>query len=50
MYMSFIFSYTELTTAIPNAGGPFAYWGRAFGPTGGHAAGIATLAGLGGNA
>ena len=25
MYIAFIFSFTELTTAIPNAGGPFAY-------------------------
>ncbi len=25
MYIAFIFSFTELTTAIPQAGGPFAY-------------------------
>jgi ethanolamine permease len=25
MYTSFIFSFTELTTSIPHAGGPFAY-------------------------
>ncbi|MEZ0253253.1 MAG: ethanolamine permease, partial [Methylobacteriaceae bacterium] len=25
MYVAFIFSFTELTTAIPQAGGPFAY-------------------------
>ncbi len=31
MYTCFIFSFTELTTAIPNAGGPFAYSLRAFG-------------------
>jgi ethanolamine permease len=43
MYTSFIFSFTELTTAIPNAGGPFAYATRAFGPTGGLIAGFATL-------
>jgi ethanolamine permease len=43
MYTSFIFSFTELTTAIPNAGGPFAYATRAFGPTGGFIAGFATL-------
>jgi ethanolamine permease len=43
MYTSFIFSFTELTTAIPNAGGPFAYASRAFGPTGGFIAGFATL-------
>jgi ethanolamine permease len=43
MYASFIFSFTELTTAIPHAGGPFAYCRRAFGPLGGFAAGFATL-------
>jgi len=43
MYAAFIFSYTELTTAIPHAGGPFAYAKRAFGPAGGFLAGIATL-------
>lgn len=43
MYTTFIFSFTELTTAIPNAGGPFAYANRAFGPTGGFIAGFATL-------
>ena len=43
MYTCFIFSFTELTTAIPHAGGPFAYSRRAFGPTGGTIAGIATL-------
>lgn len=31
MYTCFIFSFTELTTAIPHAGGPFAYSRRAFG-------------------
>lgn len=46
MYCAFIFSFTELTTSIPHAGGPFAYAYRAFGPTGGfcrricHAGGI----------
>ena len=35
MYSCFIFSFTELTTAIPHAGGPFAYSRRAFGPAGG---------------
>ena len=39
MYTTFIFSYTELTTAIPHAGGPFAYSYRAFGPAGGYVAG-----------
>lgn len=43
LYLAFIFSYTELTTAIPDAGGPFAYALRAFGPTGGFVAGFATL-------
>lgn len=43
MYIAFIFSFTELTTAIPHAGGPFAYALRAFGPTGGAIAGFATL-------
>lgn len=43
MYVAFIFSFTELTTAIPHAGGPFAYALRAFGPTGGAIAGFATL-------
>jgi ethanolamine permease len=43
MYTCFIFSYTELTTAIPHAGGPFAYSLRAFGPAGGMIAGLATL-------
>jgi ethanolamine permease len=43
MYTTFVFSYTELTTSIPNAGGPFSYARRAFGPTGGYFAGIATL-------
>lgn len=35
LYIAFIFSFTELTTAIPHAGGPFAYALRAFGPVGG---------------
>lgn len=43
MYVTFIFSFTELTTAIPNAGGPFAYSRRAFGDWGGFIAGYATL-------
>jgi ethanolamine permease len=43
MYTTFIFSFTELSTAIPHAGGPFAYAKRAFGPTGGYLAGAATL-------
>lgn len=43
MYTCFIFSFTELTTAIPHAGGPFAYSRRAFGERGGLIAGLATL-------
>jgi len=43
LYVAFIFSFTELTTAIPHAGGPFAYSYRAFGPIGGFVAGYATL-------
>ncbi|TSD60650.1 ethanolamine permease [Variovorax sp. KBS0712] len=43
MYTTFIFSFTELSTAIPHAGGPFAYARRAFGPRGGFVAGFATL-------
>lgn len=43
MYIAFVFSFTELTTSIPNAGGPFAYACSAFGPLGGLVAGYATL-------
>src|SRR5215203_3338471 len=43
MYTTFIFSFTELTTAIPHAGGPFEYSRRAFGSVGGYIAGFATL-------
>ncbi|MDO7885522.1 ethanolamine permease [Hymenobacter cheonanensis] len=43
LYVTFVLSFTELTTAIPQAGGPFAYASRAFGPLGGLAAGYATL-------
>ena len=43
MYATFIFSFTELTTSIPHAGGPFEYGRRAFGPVGGYIAGFATL-------
>jgi ethanolamine permease len=43
MYTTFIFSFTELTTSIPHAGGPFAYARHAFGDFGGFVAGIATL-------
>jgi ethanolamine permease len=43
MYTTFIFSFTELSTAIPHAGGPFAYARRAFGPKMAFLAGYATL-------
>ena len=43
LYVTFIFSFTELSTAIPHAGGPFAYAYRAFGPVGGFVSGYATL-------
>jgi ethanolamine permease len=43
MYTAFIFSFTELTTSIPRAGGPFAYASAAFGSLGGYLAGGATL-------
>lgn len=43
MYTTFIFSFTELTTSIPHAGGPFAYARRAFGPRMAFVAGFATL-------
>jgi len=43
LYITFTFSFTELSAAIPHAGGPFAYSYRAFGPIGGFIAGYATL-------
>jgi ethanolamine permease len=43
MYVCFIFSYTELSTAIPHSGGPYAYARRALGPVAGLIAGVATL-------
>lgn len=43
MYVCFIFSYTELSTAIPHSGGPYAYARRALGPFWGLLAGVATL-------
>jgi ethanolamine permease len=43
MYVTFIFSYTELTAAIPDAGGAFEYANRAFGSVGGFITGFATL-------
>ncbi|MGG9964466.1 ethanolamine permease [Ferruginibacter sp. SUN106] len=43
LYITFIFSFTELTTSIPDAGGPFTYAHKALGPIGGLIAGYATL-------
>lgn len=43
MYVCFIFSYTELSTAIPHSGGPYAYARHALGPAAGLCAGVATL-------
>ena len=43
MYTTFIFSFTELTTSIPHAGGPFAYARRAYGDKMAFVAGFATL-------
>ncbi|MCG2617730.1 ethanolamine permease [Terrimonas sp. NA20] len=43
LYLCLVFSFTELSTSIPNAGGPFAFAVRALGPTGGFIAGFATL-------
>lgn len=42
-YTTFIFSYSELSTSIPHAGGPSAYARRALGPFGGFMAGVACL-------
>src|SRR6201995_3593147 len=41
MYATFIFRFTALPTAIPQAGGPFEYSRRAFGATGGYPTGSA---------
>jgi ethanolamine permease len=43
MYVSFIFSYAELSCAIPRAGGAFVYCARAFGPLGGAVGGLAQI-------
>jgi len=43
LYLCLVFSFTELSSAIPNAGGPFAYAKRAFGPAAAFIAGFATL-------
>lgn len=42
-YLCFMFSYAELATAIPHAGGPSAYAQTAFGPMMGYLSGIACL-------
>lgn len=44
MYLALIFSYTELTTAMPKAGGPFVYVSAAFGRRAGLIAGYASTA------
>jgi len=43
LYVTFIFSYTELACAIPRAGGAFDFGLRAFGPAGGLVLGVAQL-------
>ena len=43
LYITFVFSFTELTTSIPNAGGPFTYTYKALGPIWALVAGYATL-------
>jgi ethanolamine permease len=43
LYTTLVFSLTELTTAIPDAGGPFAYASRALGPWVGFLAAAATV-------
>ena len=42
-YTTFIFSYAELSTAIPHAGGPSAYARKAMGPFAGFMTGFACL-------
>ena len=43
LYITLVFSLTELATRIPKADGPFAYSMQAFGPIAGITAGYATL-------
>jgi ethanolamine permease len=43
LYTALIFSFTELTTSIPQAAGPFAYAGKAFGRWGAILAGLTCL-------
>lgn len=45
-YVAFIFSYTELTASMPDAGGPFTYATRAFGPKVGFVAGFSSIIGI----
>ncbi|MBS1957941.1 MAG: ethanolamine permease [Bdellovibrionales bacterium] len=42
LYITLVFSFTELTTSIPDAGGPYAYATRALGSYSGFMAGFAT--------
>lgn len=43
LYVGLALILSELATAIPDAGGPYAYAQRAFGPWGGYVAGVAAL-------
>ena len=43
MYITMVFGFTELSTSIPNAGGPYAYAEAALGPLFGVLTGAATL-------
>ncbi|MCY7356021.1 MAG: ethanolamine permease [Rudanella sp.] len=45
-YVAFIFSFTELTASMPDAGGPFTYATRAFGPKVGFLAGFSSIIGI----
>ncbi len=42
LYITLVFSFTELTTSIPESGGPYAYALRSMGPYGGFLAGLTT--------
>lgn len=42
-YLTFMFCFAEMSTAIPNAGGPMAYSKRVMGPFGGFIAGFSVL-------
>jgi ethanolamine permease len=43
LYVTFVLSYTELTCAMPKAGGAFVYATRAFGPAFGYFGGVAQI-------